>query len=196
MGTLMEKAIQRSSAFPLHLVSCETFTKKWHKVPAPHAHLERCPSPPPQPAGRGREVRERSLLLVWCSRHVVLGSCWGSHPKVCSFSCAVLLWGCGASAPVGPQTLHGFLTALWQACPGAGPSGLAPFSITLLALRRHSPSNEQPCLKATDCMRIFYFYLVCITFSVSYSVLPFHLVSVFQFLHLFFRCSFSSLYWA
>lgn len=132
MGTLMEKAIQRSSAFPLHLVSCETFTKKWHKVPAPHAHLEHCPSPPPQPAGRGREVRERSLLLVWCSRHVVLGSCLHSHPKVCSFSCAVLLWGCGASAPVGPQTLHGFMTALWQACPGAGPSGLAPFSITLL----------------------------------------------------------------
>ena len=34
-------------------------------------------------------------------------------------------------------------------------------------------------------MKIFYFYLVCCTFSISYSVLPFHLVYVFQFLHLF-----------
>jgi len=32
---------------------------------------------------------------------------------------------------------------------------------------------------------IFYFYLVGFTFSISYSVLPFHLVCVFQFLHLF-----------
>ena len=32
---------------------------------------------------------------------------------------------------------------------------------------------------------IFYSYLVCFTFSISYSVLPFHLVYVFQFLHLF-----------
>ena len=170
MGILMATAIQRYSAFPLHLVSWETFAKEWHKVPAPHTHLERCSSPPRQPAGRGREVRERSLLLIWSSHHVVLGSCLGSHHKVCSFSCAVLLWGCGASAPVGPQTLHGFLTALWQACPGAGPSVLAPFSITLLALRRHSPSNEQPCLKATDYMRIFYFYLVYFTFYFIFSV--------------------------
>ena len=29
-------------------------------------------------------------------------------------------------------------------------------------------------------------YLVCCTFSISYSVLPFHLVYVFQFLRLFF----------
>ena len=35
-------------------------------------------------------------------------------------------------------------------------------------------------------MRIFYFYLVCFPFSISYSVLPFHLFYVFQFLHLFF----------
>ena len=35
-------------------------------------------------------------------------------------------------------------------------------------------------------MMIFYFYLVCFTFSISYSVLPFHLVYVLQFLHLFF----------
>ena len=35
-------------------------------------------------------------------------------------------------------------------------------------------------------MRIFYFYIVCFTFSIFYSVLPFHLVYVFQFLHLFF----------
>ena len=33
---------------------------------------------------------------------------------------------------------------------------------------------------------IFYFYLVCFTFSISYSGLPFHLVYIFQFLHLFF----------
>ena len=35
-------------------------------------------------------------------------------------------------------------------------------------------------------MMIFYFYLVHFTFPVSYSVIPFHLVYVFQFLHLFF----------
>ena len=34
-------------------------------------------------------------------------------------------------------------------------------------------------------MMVFYFHLVCFTFSISYSVFPFHLVSVFQFLHLF-----------
>ena len=33
---------------------------------------------------------------------------------------------------------------------------------------------------------IFYFYPVCFTFSISYLVLPFHLVYVLQFLHLFF----------
>ena len=31
-----------------------------------------------------------------------------------------------------------------------------------------------------------YFYLVFFTFSISYSMLPFHLVYVLQFLHLFF----------
>ena len=36
-----------------------------------------------------------------------------------------------------------------------------------------------------DRMMIFYFYLVCFNFSISYSVLPVHLVSVLQFLHLF-----------
>ena len=35
-------------------------------------------------------------------------------------------------------------------------------------------------------MMVFYFYLVCFTFSISYSMLPLHLVYVFQFLHLFF----------
>ena len=35
-------------------------------------------------------------------------------------------------------------------------------------------------------MRIFYFYLACFTFSISYSGLTFHLVYVLQFLHLFF----------
>ena len=48
-------------------------------------------------------------------------------------------------------------------------------------------------------MMIFYSYLVCCTFSISYSMLPLNLVYVFQFLHLFlsfsfFCCSFSSLY--
>ena len=33
-------------------------------------------------------------------------------------------------------------------------------------------------------MMIFYSYLVCLTFSISYSVLPFHLVYILQFLHL------------
>ena len=35
-------------------------------------------------------------------------------------------------------------------------------------------------------MTIVYLYLVCFIFSISYSVLPFHLVYVLQFLHLFF----------
>ena len=30
------------------------------------------------------------------------------------------------------------------------------------------------------------FYLICFTFSIPYSMLPFHLVYDFQFLHLFF----------
>ena len=47
-------------------------------------------------------------------------------------------------------------------------------------------SNEQPCLKQLDYMMIFYFYLVIFTFSISYSLLPFNLVYVFQFFHLFF----------
>ena len=34
-------------------------------------------------------------------------------------------------------------------------------------------------------MMIFYFYLVCFTFYISYSVLPFHLVYILQFLHPF-----------
>ena len=38
------------------------------------------------------------------------------------------------------------------------------------------------------------FYLVCFTFSISYSVLPFHLVYVLQLFHLFLKFSFSSLY--
>ena len=36
--------------------------------------------------------------------------------------------------------------------------------------------NEQPCLKKQrDYMTIFYFYLVCFTFPISYSMIPFHL---------------------
>ena len=42
-------------------------------------------------------------------------------------------------------------------------------------------------------MMIFYFYLVCLPFSSSYSVLPFNLVYVFQFLHLFLFFSFNIL---
>ena len=44
-------------------------------------------------------------------------------------------------------------------------------------------------------MMIFYFYLVYFTFSISYSVLLFHLVYNFQFLHLF-RYSLPSLHQA
>ena len=40
-------------------------------------------------------------------------------------------------------------------------------------------SNKQSCLKTTGLMMIF--YLVCFTWSVSYSVLPFHLVYVLNF---------------
>ena len=43
-------------------------------------------------------------------------------------------------------------------------------------------------------MMIFHFYLVCFTFSVSYSVLSFYLVYVFSFSFLFCCCSSSSLY--
>ena len=39
---------------------------------------------------------------------------------------------------------------------------------------------------------IQHFYLVCFPFSISYSVLPFHLVYVFQFVHLFFLLMFIS----
>ena len=35
-------------------------------------------------------------------------------------------------------------------------------------------------------MVTFYFYLVSFTYSISYSVLPFHLVYILQFMHLFF----------
>ena len=35
-------------------------------------------------------------------------------------------------------------------------------------------------------MRIFYLHLICFIFSISYSVLPFHLVYVFWYFHLFF----------
>jgi len=47
-------------------------------------------------------------------------------------------------------------------------------------------SNEQPWLKATGLYDDLLLYLGCFTFSISYSVLPFHLVYVFQFLHLLF----------
>ena len=48
-------------------------------------------------------------------------------------------------------------------------------------------SNEQSCLKATGLyfILIFYSYLICCTFSISYSMLPLHLVYVLEFLHLF-----------
>ena len=40
--------------------------------------------------------------------------------------------------------------------------------------------------KQLDCIMIFYFYLVCFTFSISCSVSPFHSVYISQFLCLFF----------
>ena len=46
--------------------------------------------------------------------------------------------------------------------------------------------------KKTGLYDDLYFYLVCFTFSISYSVLPFHLV--FQFLHLSFLFLFDVLY--
>ena len=55
--------------------------------------------------------------------------------------------------------------------------------------------NEQSCWKTIGLTMIF--YLVCFTFSIAYSVLPFHLVYVFQVLHLSFFCfwcSFSRLW--
>ena len=47
---------------------------------------------------------------------------------------------------------------------------------------------QYSCLKNIpwNYMMIFYFYLVCFTFSILYSVHPFHLDYVFQFPHLFF----------
>ena len=49
-------------------------------------------------------------------------------------------------------------------------------------------------LKHLGYMMILYFYLVCFTFSISFSVLPFHLVYGLQFLyHFSFLCSFSNL---
>ena len=42
-----------------------------------------------------------------------------------------------------------------------------------------------PMSNQLDHMMIFYFYLVCFNFSISYSVLPVHLVYVLQFLHHF-----------
>ena len=62
-------------------------------------------------------------------------------------------------------------------------SGYCPGISLFLQSSRYIP-NEQPCLKKLDYMMIF--YLVCLTFSVSHSVLLFQLVYVFQFLHLFF----------
>ena len=47
-------------------------------------------------------------------------------------------------------------------------------------------SKEEPCLKQLDYMTIFYLYLVCFTFSISYSGLPFHLVCFPIFPSLFF----------
>ena len=56
-------------------------------------------------------------------------------------------------------------------------------------------SNEQSSLKTTG-LHNFYSCLVCFTFSISYSVVPFHLIHALQYFRLFFFfswCSFSSL---
>ena len=47
-------------------------------------------------------------------------------------------------------------------------------------------SNEQPCFKTSGLYDFLNFYLVCFTFSISYLVLLFHLLYIFQFLGLFF----------
>ena len=65
------------------------------------------------------------------------------------------------------------------------------FSTTLdKGLRKNIKKKKKRCfwwaIMFKNNMMIFYFYLVCFTFSISYSVLPFHLVYVLQFLHLFF----------
>ena len=52
--------------------------------------------------------------------------------------------------------------------------------------------NEQSCLKTIGLYDDLLFYLVCFTFSISYSVLPFHLVCFSFFPSL--KCSFLSLY--
>ena len=49
-----------------------------------------------------------------------------------------------------------------------------------------SVSNEQPRLKTTGLYNDLLLLSGCFTFPISYSVLPLHLVYVFQFLHLFF----------
>ena len=54
-------------------------------------------------------------------------------------------------------------------------------------------SNEQPCLKIIGLYDDLLLLLICFTCSISYLLLPFHLVYVFQFLCLFF-VFFSSLY--
>ena len=53
-------------------------------------------------------------------------------------------------------------------------------------------SNEQPRLKTTGLYEELLLLPSLFHFSISYSVLPFHLVYVLQFIH--FLCSFSSLY--
>ena len=48
-------------------------------------------------------------------------------------------------------------------------------------------------LKKLNYMMMIYFYLVCFNFSISFSVLPFHLGNVFQFLGVFFLLFFLKL---
>lgn len=153
MGILMAKAVQRYSA--CHLVSWGD-TKEWHKVlplrPSWALLFSPTATSRKKKGGERRSPASADLILSPCG----VGVLFGQPPQSVLFLMyKVYLAECGA-APVGPQTLHGF----WLHC-GRHVLGQVPLSSSLqhhpLGLRRHSPSNEQPCLKATDYMRIFYF---------------------------------------
>ena len=52
---------------------------------------------------------------------------------------------------------------------------LLVFGFRFFAIAPDMSLMSSHVLKQLDCMKIFYFYLVCFTFSISYSELPFHL---------------------
>ena len=84
------------------------------------------------------------------------------------------------------------MSGFWQTFVGRVMSllfkMLSRFVIAFLKRSKHRliswlQSPSPVILESKKIKRIFYFYLVCCIFSISYSVLPFHLVYVF---HLFF----------